>query len=395
MAAHYPDLVVGLGDVVYDTGARSRLARHSDGSIAAVDRDRQGMIAKASINLNVAPRRPGCSCTYGNMRHTFFVSEADRSEEIDIGVRKYVRGERGEAETCDAFCSAMGRGHIHILPCNPASCDIQGQVTLLEGQRRHAHTQYSSGHIGQPVPDLDELTHDCYWSSINFADPCSVVQQAEFRLCGAVCGSHAHDKDELEEAFACLWSLIDLVIWCHGKTIAVEEATDNNCVAFECARRAAEERCRELEAQLVEASLGAKDSQAVLQLSDALLDERLLGHWHLEGWVEKMCGICGQLIEGSLFKSCLISSCLFTGYLFQMLLPKKPLPASGPYWIWRAAEERCRELEAQLVEARGAKDSQQLECCNPGAAEQMHEVAGRGNVHQQRRRHEALSATTG
>lgn len=134
----------------------------------------------------------------GNMRHTFFVSDASQSQDIDVGERKYVRGERGLAETCDNYCSVMGRGHVHVLPCDPAKCDIGGQASLLEGRRRHARCQYSDGQAGSESEPKDELTHDAYWEVLQFEDPCSCQQQQEFRRCGAICGSHAHDQDESE-----------------------------------------------------------------------------------------------------------------------------------------------------------------------------------------------------
>lgn len=135
------------------------------------------------------------------MRHTFFVSAVTQPREIDVGERKYVRGEWGVAETCDNYCSVMGRGHVHVLPCDPDKCDVGGQASLLEGQRRHARCQYSNGQSASEREPKDELTHDAYWEELGFEDPCSDQQQQEFRLCGAVCGSHAHDQDEAKGAW--------------------------------------------------------------------------------------------------------------------------------------------------------------------------------------------------
>lgn len=132
------------------------------------------------------------------MRGAYFVSDSSMSADIDVGERKYVRGEQGLAETCDNYCSVMGRGHVHVLPCDPSQCDLDGQATLHEGQRRHSRCCYSNGQPESISQATDELTHDGYWQTIDFADPCTVQQQAEFRLCGATCGSHAHDEDEHE-----------------------------------------------------------------------------------------------------------------------------------------------------------------------------------------------------
>jgi hypothetical protein len=98
----------------------------------------------------------------GNMRNTCFVSDAAQSPEIDVGERKYVRGEQGLAEACDNYCSVMGRGHVHVLPCDPAQCDVGGQASLQEGQRRHARCCYSNGQAGSEAEPKDELVHDAY-----------------------------------------------------------------------------------------------------------------------------------------------------------------------------------------------------------------------------------------
>ncbi|KAF6266711.1 hypothetical protein COO60DRAFT_1632767 [Scenedesmus sp. NREL 46B-D3] len=174
----------------------------------------RGDIEYEHITGQVANRHPcpccGYRCTkphghedrhetqHGNMRNTYFVSDAAQSAEIDVGERKYVRGEQGMAETCDNYCSVMGRGHVHVLPCDITQCDVGGQATLQEGQRRHARCRYSNGRADSEMQPKDELVHDAYWEAIAFRDPCTEQQRAEFRLCGATCGSHAHDQDEHE-----------------------------------------------------------------------------------------------------------------------------------------------------------------------------------------------------
>ncbi|CAK4721510.1 unnamed protein product [Aphanomyces euteiches] len=52
--------------------------------------------------------------SHGNMKDTYFVSD---SQAVDIGDRKYTAGEQGVAEMCPFFCSKMGRGHVHFMPC--------------------------------------------------------------------------------------------------------------------------------------------------------------------------------------------------------------------------------------------------------------------------------------
>ena len=134
------------------------------------------------------------------MRHTFFVSDTSQSADIDIGERQYVRGEAGSAETCDSFCSTCGRGHVHVLPCDPYNCNIGGQG------RRHATVTYSSDQPGDALVAKDELTHDAYWEAIGFNDPCSDLQRREFRMCGAACASTAHEEDERNGKLASCYS---------------------------------------------------------------------------------------------------------------------------------------------------------------------------------------------
>ncbi|KAG2499720.1 hypothetical protein HYH03_002654 [Edaphochlamys debaryana] len=124
---------------------------------------------------------------HGNMEHSVFVA---RQAEVDVGERRYAVGETGIAETCDGFCAALGRGHVHVLPCDPSRCDRDGP-SLVEG-RRHVHEPYCTG--GEAA-EVDELTHDAYWEALGFECPCGEDQRASFRLCGAKCGSAAHDAD--------------------------------------------------------------------------------------------------------------------------------------------------------------------------------------------------------
>ncbi len=60
------------------------------------------------------------------------------SPDIDVEDRKYVRGEAGIAESCDTFCMAMGRGHVHVIPCQRDKC----QSDLHDGHR-HAKVPLS------------------------------------------------------------------------------------------------------------------------------------------------------------------------------------------------------------------------------------------------------------
>ena len=117
-------------------------------------------------------------------------------QDIDVKERQYVRGEAGTAETCDSYCMTMGRGHVHVLPCDPARCDLHGP-SLVDG-RRHTSKKYSDGTEASAQQAKDELTHDAYYSALGFEDPCNDEHQASFKLCAAQCGSLAHGAGEDE-----------------------------------------------------------------------------------------------------------------------------------------------------------------------------------------------------
>ena len=120
---------------------------------------------------------------HGNMRNTQFVAE---SSDIDIGERRYVAGESGTAEMCDMFCRKLGRGHIHIVPCD----SIAGvPCTHVADGRRHETCRY---HPDPAVPK-DELTHASYWRHIGFEDPCSAEERDQFEHCGHYCPHPEHE----------------------------------------------------------------------------------------------------------------------------------------------------------------------------------------------------------
>ena len=119
-----------------------------------------------------------------------FVAE---QQDIDVSERLYVRGEAGSAETCDSFCSALGRGHVHVLPCDPDRCDLHGP-SPVDG-RRHSRIAYTDGTEppGLGMRPKDELTHNAYYDALGFEDPFGEEQREQFALCGFACGSQAHD----------------------------------------------------------------------------------------------------------------------------------------------------------------------------------------------------------
>ena len=129
--------------------------------------------------------------SHGNMRHTFFVSN---QEQINIGDRKYVVGECGEAEMCNMFCKSQGQGHLHIVTCD--SKEGQQCTHSKNDGRRHETIKY------EPEPDIpkDELTHENFWNSIKFEDPCSTEEIELFKKCSYQCArDHDENKDKPEK----------------------------------------------------------------------------------------------------------------------------------------------------------------------------------------------------
>ena len=129
---------------------------------------------------------------HGNMRKCFFVATED---DIQVGTHKYKVGEPAVAEMCHIFCNTLGRGHIHIVECDsedPTACVYSAK----DDRRRHESTKY------QPNPEVpkDEITHEAYWASIGFQDPCQEIDAEDFEKCPAYCAAEVHEKED-EQTF--------------------------------------------------------------------------------------------------------------------------------------------------------------------------------------------------
>ncbi|EME28080.1 hypothetical protein Gasu2_62280 [Galdieria sulphuraria] len=127
---------------------------------------------------------------HGNMRACHFVSD-ELTEAVEVGSRRYKRGESGEAEMCNMYCKALGRGHIHLMYCN--ALDAFKCTNSQKEGIRHQTVAYG--------PDFnvpkDELTHECYWRTIGFVDPATSEEREIFALCPVKCGHLSH-QTELE-----------------------------------------------------------------------------------------------------------------------------------------------------------------------------------------------------
>ncbi|OQR88078.1 hypothetical protein THRCLA_10410, partial [Thraustotheca clavata] len=125
--------------------------------------------------------------SHGNMKKAHFVSDTNA---FDIGDKKYEAGETGVAEMCPYFCTQMGRGHIHYVPCSYNNAD--SCVNGAEG-RRHCTVEL----LPTPETQMDEILHDAYWKAIGWEDPVvSRSEREEFGLCPYKCCAVEHENDE-------------------------------------------------------------------------------------------------------------------------------------------------------------------------------------------------------
>ncbi|OQS06019.1 hypothetical protein THRCLA_01913 [Thraustotheca clavata] len=125
--------------------------------------------------------------SHGNMKHAFFVSDTNA---FDIDDKKYEAGEVGVAEMCPYFCTQMGRGHVHYLPCSHSSAE--SCVNGCDGQR-HCTTEL----IPKPNTPMDELLHDAYFKAIGWDDPVTnSSEREEFGLCPYRCCADDHEDDK-------------------------------------------------------------------------------------------------------------------------------------------------------------------------------------------------------
>ncbi|OQR93499.1 hypothetical protein ACHHYP_02498 [Achlya hypogyna] len=148
--------------------------------------------------------------SHGNMKETYFVSD---SAHVDVGGRQYAAGERGVAEMCPFFCSKMGRGHVHYVPCeheSPAAC-----VYATSDGRRHC-TIALEPHPRQP---MDEVLHATYWKMQGWEDPVtSTVERQTFGLCPYQCDAPEH-KDTMSHCILEAWHVPATATTLSGQTI--------------------------------------------------------------------------------------------------------------------------------------------------------------------------------
>ncbi|CAK4544199.1 unnamed protein product [Aphanomyces euteiches] len=124
--------------------------------------------------------------SHGNMKDTYFVSD---SQAVDIGDRKYTAGEQGVAEMCPFFCSKMGRGHVHFMPCQHKANTC---IYTTSDRRKHCNLNLEPN----PIMPMDEVLHETYWKTLGWENPVtSAVEKASFKLCPFKCDASDHSED--------------------------------------------------------------------------------------------------------------------------------------------------------------------------------------------------------
>uniref|UniRef100_H3GXA2 VWFA domain-containing protein n=1 Tax=Phytophthora ramorum TaxID=164328 RepID=H3GXA2_PHYRM len=127
--------------------------------------------------------------SHGNMQKTHFLA---KDKDIDIDDRKYQVGERGIAEMCNLFCTKMGRGHLHYLPCEGngrEKCVYTADAS--KDHRRHCEEEL----YPPPARAMDELLHAQFWTTIGWEDPSSEEERVLFAKCQFQCNAPEHDEE--------------------------------------------------------------------------------------------------------------------------------------------------------------------------------------------------------
>ncbi|KAE8984028.1 hypothetical protein PF011_g20941 [Phytophthora fragariae] len=144
--------------------------------------------------------------SHGNMQRTYFLA---KSNDIDLEDRKYQVGERGVAEMCNLFCTKMGRGHIHYLPCEGKGrehCVYTADAS--KDRRRHCEDEL----YPPPGKAMDELLHCRFWTTIGWEDPCSEEERALFAKCPFQCDAPEHEEADKAPSYCTLeaWHLPEM-----------------------------------------------------------------------------------------------------------------------------------------------------------------------------------------
>ena len=127
--------------------------------------------------------------SHGNMQETTFVSDLTS---VNVDGRLYTAGDAGVAEMCSFFCTKMGRGHVHYVPCKHESAAACTHAAS-DGRRHCAATLK-----WEPNQPMDEVLHATYWEMSGWEDPVmSALERNQFGLCPYQCEAPSHkDKNQ-------------------------------------------------------------------------------------------------------------------------------------------------------------------------------------------------------
>ncbi|KAG9407364.1 hypothetical protein AC1031_002095 [Aphanomyces cochlioides] len=219
--------------------------------------------------------------SHGNMKDTYFVSD---SQAVDIGDRKYTAGEQGVAEMCPFFCSKMGRGHVHFMPCKHKANTC---VYTTSDGRKHCNLKLEPN----PTMPMDEVLHETYWKTLGWEDPVtSAVEKASFKLCPFKCDASDHSEDSPSYCILDAWH--DIV----DKTDPRGQQANHSVVQghlFACKHYAARGKTHHI--FVLDAS-GSMSGPPWAALTDAV-------HGYLQEQVNKKGVDCGDLVSVVTFSS--------------------------------------------------------------------------------------------
>ncbi|KAG9398758.1 hypothetical protein AC1031_014074 [Aphanomyces cochlioides] len=133
--------------------------------------------------------------SHGILKDTCLMSY---SQEVGIGEPKYnTAGEQVVAEMCPFFCSKMGRGHVHYMPCEHRASTC---IYSTSDGRKHCTLKLD------PTMPMDEVLHDTYWKTLGWEDPVtSAVKKASFKLCPYTCDASDHSVDAPSYCILDIW----------------------------------------------------------------------------------------------------------------------------------------------------------------------------------------------
>jgi len=97
------------------------------------------------------------------------------------------------------YCHRSGRGHIHVKLCADYQRGKDCCINAMPG-RRHSSRKY------KPNPEMpkDEFTHEAFWESIGFQDPCSSEDKEIFVKCAHFCPHPSHTREGEQPSFCTL-----------------------------------------------------------------------------------------------------------------------------------------------------------------------------------------------